>query len=250
MAYVQIKGNTTSSGHISVFGLGTSPGWKAAPRQRRGLQQRLPTSTGTRSQEAVEALKITDVSHGICLAAQLRQRWLLIRRAVSSEQEGVWFLNLLPSWQLKLLDNGRQKVKPPVTVPVTAFSGCLWQHHFLYHSCFVPAHTKNTFIYTLSRDMIASFSQCFQPAMERKDKGAQVGFSSLHDASWFGLWEMQPPSFTWGSTGMSWVTSSVQEDFAHVEKVHTTDWITAYGCFTAGTGGYGKVLQRSLWDLV
>lgn len=25
-------------------------------------------------------------------------------------------------------------------------------------------------------------------------------------------------------------TSAVQEDFAHVEKVHMTDWINAYGC--------------------
>ena len=29
---------------------------------------------------------------------------------------------------------------------------------------------------------------------------------------------------------MPWGTSAVQEDFAHVEKVHVTDWNNAYGC--------------------
>lgn len=48
---------------------GRGKGWS------RGAH-RLPTSTSTQSQELAEALKLTDLSHGICLAAQLRRRLL------------------------------------------------------------------------------------------------------------------------------------------------------------------------------
>lgn len=46
-------------------------------------------STQTLRQEAAGALQLSKLSHGICLAAQLRKSELQRGRADSSEQEGV-----------------------------------------------------------------------------------------------------------------------------------------------------------------
>lgn len=84
MVYMQTKVPTACSGHKFAFGLSTSPACKAAPRQR----YRFPPAQ-THRQEAAGALQLRNLSHGICLAAQLRKSRLQRGRADSSEQEGV-----------------------------------------------------------------------------------------------------------------------------------------------------------------